>query len=479
VERGTVSGSRGRAARRWQFTLGSVLVLALASTGSGVAGAGDQSAAADGGADCGVPVLAVEAITIAPAPAPGSAEEQAELDLVHARQSLRGDPADTLTWHGREAVATWNDRLLAIVRDLRLNPIRAARALALLNVGLHDARVTACAAAAGSPSVSPAERDPRIQPVAPADGPAHPSLDVAFASVAAAVLIDQYPGWEDRIATWHAQALSAAIESGLTLPSGIAAGEAVGEAVGRAVLAHARADGSDAVWRGTAPVGEGLWRHPPSGLGPPVEPLAGTWKPWILPTGDALRPGPPPPYGSPEWQRDADEVVAVTRALTDEQVRIARSWADGTGSDTPPGHWTRIAIELARDHGLDARATATMLAWMTMAQADAFIACWDAKYAYWTGRPITLIPGFASTILTPPFPAFPSGHSVQSAAAAAVLAHALPAEAERVLAMAEEAGMSRLYGGIHYRVDIEVGQEIGLELGRRAAERMGMAVATR
>ena len=150
-----------------------------------------------------------------------------------------------------------------------------------------------------------------------------------------------------------------------------------------------------------APCGPG--RSPPArGCGSPPSRSGTTSRPnrWPGPgghgsisTGSALRPGPPPAYKSPAWQAEADTVVRTNAELTDDQTRIARFWADGAGTDTPPGHWLRIAIDLsARDH-LGMAATARVLAHLAMAEADAFIACWDAKYTYWSGRPAELIPG--------------------------------------------------------------------------------------
>ena len=108
---------------------------------------------------------------------------------------------------------------------------------------------------------------------------------------------------------------------------------------------------------------------------------------------------------------------------------------------------------------------------LNTAQADAFIACWDAKYAYWSLRPVTAIrrsidPTWLSYIATPPFPSYVSGHSSTSGAASTVLGAFFPERAEALDAMAEEATASRLYGGIHYRSD----NEAGLELGRRVGD---------
>jgi hypothetical protein len=188
-------------------------------------------------------------------------------------------------------------------------------------------------------------------------------------------------------------------------------------------------------------------------------------------TGSQFRPGPPPAFESPEWQAEADEIVRVNEELTDDQIRIARFWADGAGTDTPPGHWMRIAMELVVRDRLSLAATARLLAHLSMAQADAFIACWDAKFTYWSGRPTGLIPGFASTIITPNFPSYTSGHSTLSGASAEVLSAFFPADAVTLEAQSEEAALSRLYGGIHWRSDNEVGLEVGRRIGQLAVQR--------
>jgi membrane-associated phospholipid phosphatase len=114
-----------------------------------------------------------------------------------------------------------------------------------------------------------------------------------------------------------------------------------------------------------------------------------------------------------------------------------------------------------------------LFAALNTAQADAFIACWDAKFAYWSLRPVTAIrqlvdPSWTSYITTPPFPSYVSGHSTTSAAAATVLSAVFPGNADELAAMAEEAAASRLYGGIHFRSDNEVGLEMGRRVGATA-----------
>jgi hypothetical protein len=162
------------------------------------------------------------------------------------------------------------------------------------------------------------------------------------------------------------------------------------------------------------PVGPGFWvPTPPAYIYPPLEPLAGTWRTWNLDTGSQFRPGPPPAYGSAQFLAEMNEVYSVSLTLTAEQKRIADLWADGAGTVTPPGHWNVIALDLVRGAGWLTLRTARLFAALNTAQADAFISCWDTKYAYWSLRPVTAIrrlidPAWSSYIVTPPFPAYTS-----------------------------------------------------------------------
>jgi membrane-associated phospholipid phosphatase len=170
--------------------------------------------------------------------------------------------------------------------------------------------------------------------------------------------------------------------------------------------------------------------------------------------------------------KDLNEVIEIKASLTEEQNKIARFWVDGHGTITPAGHWNSIAIEEAKLARLDSKSTIQMFALLNIAMADTFIAVWDTKYHYWTARPSTaakyaLGTEFRSTLITPPFPSYVSGHAGFSGAAARVLGAYLPSRAKTLDSMAEEAANSRLLAGIHFRHD----NEDGLFLGRRVADK--------
>lgn len=176
-------------------------------------------------------------------------------------------------------------------------------------------------------------------------------------------------------------------------------------------------------------------------------------------------------------------MAQLAKNLTAEQRQIAEFWADSAGTFTPPGHWALIASgEVARARISTPRATRAM-ALIGTGLADTAIATWETKFAYWTLRPITAIrtlsdqpfydPNFVSVIPTPPFPSYTSGHSAFSAASAAMLEYLFPGgkvddafgQMISYRDAAEQAAVSRLYGGIHYRDD----NEAGLVLGKQVA----------
>jgi hypothetical protein len=219
----------------------------------------------------------------------------------------------------------------------------------------------------------------------------------------------------------------------------------------------------------------------------PLLPAWGKNRPFAMPAGDTCTLPPPTEYSedpASAFYAEAMEVYFTSQSLTDEQKQIARFWSDDAMlSYTPPGHWIAIMTQVATEKGLDLTAQVEALARMGVAMADAFIGCWSAKFQYDLVRPVSYIkkvidPKWEPLLNTPPFPEYPSGHSTQSAAAASVLT-ALFGEAYSFTdesptpdgvptrsfasfwAAADEAAISRLYGGIHFMPAIKNGQDQG------------------
>lgn len=219
----------------------------------------------------------------------------------------------------------------------------------------------------------------------------------------------------------------------------------------------------------------------------PLLPDWGKNRPFAMTAADACALPPPPTYATDPGSAFYAEAMAVhtaTANLTDDQLAIARFWSDDPMlSPTPPGHWITIARIVLDDLDADAVTRADTLARLGIGLADALIACWQAKFAFDLLRPITYIraqidPSFTPILTTPPFPEYPSGHSTLSGAAAEVLTalfgpdlafvdtthedDGLPARSfANFREAAAEAGISRLYGGIHFPAAIDRGLDQG------------------
>jgi PAP2 superfamily len=276
-------------------------------------------------------------------------------------------------------------------------------------------------------------------------------------------------------------AFATAFQDGMR-PSVYARSVSHGRAVAEAIAAWAATDGlstlNDCAY--TPPTGPGLWQPTPPAFAPePLQPCWGQLRPMVLPSGEACSPPAQPPYAEEQasaFYTQAFTVYHTSQTLTSEQQTVAHYWADNPGATgTPPGHWIAIMSQLARHDDLSLMAAAEGFVRVGLAVADAFISCWHTKYVYNLLRPVTYIqqhidPAWLPLLSTPNFPEYTSGHSVQSAAAAAVLTamfgvrsftdtlhldHDLPLSLEpRTFSSfeeaAEEAAISRVYGGIHY-----------------------------
>ena len=188
-------------------------------------------------------------------------------------------------------------------------------------------------------------------------------------------------------------------------------------------------------------------------------------------TAVSLRPGPPPSTGSEQFKKELEEVKYYSDNYDRERTRIVHFWADGLSTPTPPGHWNQIAAEAFVTENFSEVRWARNLALLNMAMMDAAVCCWDAKFAYFNPRPSQVDASIKTITGLPNFPAYVSGHSTFSGAAATFLAHILPGSATQFDNMATEASLSRLYGSIHYRSDIEVGMTLGKNIGQFAVNR--------
>jgi membrane-associated phospholipid phosphatase len=241
-------------------------------------------------------------------------------------------------------------------------------------------------------------------------------------------------------------------------------GLAIGRAAGDALVEHLRNDRFTVAWTGTVPVGPGMW----VANGPPAGPTFGGVVPYLMTSGAQFRPPPPPAFNSPAFLADRGEIRLLSDSRTPAQTAIALFWNFPTGTFTPPGYWDLTAANYVEANRLNERAATRVFALVNAAMMDAMIGCWDAKYHYWTLRPSQADPAITLTFGLPNHPSYPSGHSCISSAAATVLKEVFPDRATELDGWVEEAGLSRMYAGIHYRFDITAGQDLGEAVARWA-----------
>lgn len=197
----------------------------------------------------------------------------------------------------------------------------------------------------------------------------------------------------------------------------------------------------------------------------PIEPSAGSWKTWVIPSGKAFRAPPPPDQNAAK--AELTTVRALVSSADPDMKRKVTFWDAGS-----PGYrW----LDLVNDrvlYGEPPPSSQRLYAYLSLAIADAMIAAWDSKYAYGRARPTEMDPSLVALLPTPRSPSYPSEHSAAAGAAAAVLTYFFPKEAATFDAMAREASLSREYAGVQFPSD----SVAGLELGRNVAERV-IAVA--
>ena len=362
-------------------------------------------------------------------------------------------------------VVDWNKELVKIVNTPGAQPatIHPTRSFAILHVAIYDA------------VVSVTHRD---QPyLFSLNSPSGAQPDVAAAEAGHDVLLALYPSWKAGLDQQLAAELA-------TFPDGTAKlqGIAVGRLAATLALASRADDGSNAspptIPAGTQP---GQYRPAPPAFTPPVFTQWPGVTPFVLQSADQFRPAPPPPVTSAAYAQAIDEVKSLgektSTTRTADQTVIARFW---------PGPiwvtWNEIAEKSALSHHTDLARTAQLFALLNLTFADTTIAFYDAKYHYLVWRPITAIrdggdPTWTPLLTTAPDPSYPGAHSAISAAGATVLASffgdsgrisvtsdVLPGVVrsfDSYRAAATEAGLSRIYGGVHTRLDHTSGVELG------------------
>ena len=408
--------------------------------------------------------VVTDVTTVRPAAPPDQAATQAELKEVQAAVAGRDEAMlqQIAYWDSGAPSYRWIEIAFAQNRAQPASGPRVIRMMSLLNVAIYDAMVAALDAKYTYNRPRPVTLAPGLSVLAQhTNSPSYPSEHAVAAGAASAILGYVYPDLAQDFLDKAQAAADSRVAAGASFPSDVAAGLALGQAVAEQVIARAQIDDSLPAWDGVIPTGDGYWTGEK-----PVEPNAAKWQPWLLTSPDELRPE-LPVAGSPELATELQEVVTMTRTWQINQMVSYWQLPKGAFED-----WYNFASTRLFEQGLDANAVraARLYALMAVAQYDAVIAVWDAKYTYWTARPFQLDSTLVTVFPTPNYPSFPSGHAGISNAIAEVLADQFPTDAAFCRARAAEAYESRIQAGIHFRYDMVDGKAIGVVVAQKVIE---------
>ena len=380
-----------------------------------------------------------------------------------------------------DIVTDWNESTLQAIRADKTPPPKAARALAIVHTAIFDAvngitQTHERYLVAGKPA-----------------GPA--SVEAAISAAARLALARLFPTQQAAFDKAYAKVMDG-IENSAEKNAGIHWGEWVANSI---VVARTTDGGGDtgSFAPGKAP---GEWQPTEPGLAPALLPQWPKVTCFAMENGAQFRPHKPPTLTSAVYAFDYNLTKQIgakdSTSRSTEQTAIAQFWADGPGTVTPPGHWNVIARDVAAERRNTVEQNARLFALLNVAEADAAILCWDCKYAVNFWRPITAIrnaeadgnpatepdPAWTPLLPTPPFPEYTSGHSTFSGAAATVLATFFGSDEMKFSSTsdgmpgfsrsyrsfseaAQEAGLSRIYGGIHFMSANQQGLQTGSQLG--------------
>jgi hypothetical protein len=375
------------------------------------------------------------------------------------------------------AVIVWNQATLNAIQTDGTDPVMASRALAMVQAAVYDA-------------VNNIDGTPTT--FVKIATPAGASIDAAVDSAAHDVLVYLYPAQQPTF-----DALLASQLALLAAGQATTDGTAVGQAVGNAIIALRASDGATGFVDFEPGSAAGDWQPTAPMYAPALDPQAGSMTPWAITSDSQFDPAGPPALSSQQWADAVNQVESLgavnSATRTTAQTTLAQFWNDGLGTYTPSGHWNQIAETVAQQEGDSLADDARLFAELNVSMADAGIATWNTKYLFDTWRPITVIQGggngvnpavtadanWMPLLNTPNFPEYVSGHSAFSMAAATVLDsffgdNVTFTSKEQTTTLSEtytsfdqaaqDAGMSRLYGGIHFLFSIQDGWSVGQQV---------------
>jgi hypothetical protein len=319
----------------------------------------------------------------------------------------------------------------------------------ILNTAIYDATVAAWNSKYAYKRPRPFAADSRIKAsILKPESPSYPCEYSVAAGVAVVVISKFYPYLADSVNHMAQRLMTSRITAGVAFPSDTRDGFELGKKIAQNEIEHTKDFTNKIPWDGKMPQQPGVWKGQQ-----PMFPLAGLNKTVVLTSASQFRPGPPP-----DFTKDMTELKNYKQTFRSQA--NAFYWAS-------QDFWSEALTKkiFENNYHLNPPRAARLYAISAVAAYDAFIACFDAKYAYWGIRPDQYDTTYHSLVPTPPFPGYPSGHAVMSGMYSELYSYFFPADASYFRKKAKDAAESRFQAGIHFRTD----NEVGLDLGRKVA----------
>ena len=329
----------------------------------------------------------------------------------------------------------------------------------LLGTAIYDATIVAWDTKYAYKRPRPFIADSRIKVYAvKPESPSYPCEHSVAAGVAVVIFSKFFPKLADSVNRMAQQLMASRVAAGVAFPSDTRAGFDLGKRIAEKEIEHTKDYVTTAQWDGKVPDKPGLWRGKFA-----MFPMAGQNKTVVLESGSEFRPGPPPDFA--KEMEEMKNYKQTFRSLSNAFYWANHSWF----MDNLPKKMFEQNLQLNPPRA------ARINAVVNVASYDGFVACWDAKYAYWGIRPSQYDTTFRPAIMmTPPFPGYPSGHAAISGTMAEIYSYFFPAEKELFHQKAKEAAESRFQAGIHFRTD----NDVALELGKKVAVKVLQRVKT-
>ncbi|HLF64278.1 MAG TPA: phosphatase PAP2 family protein [Saprospiraceae bacterium] len=317
----------------------------------------------------------------------------------------------------------------------------------LLNVAIYDATIAAWDTKYAYERPRPFNADKRIMTYGPKpDSPSYPCEHSVAAGVAATIIAHFYPSLADSVNRMAQRLMASRIGAGVAFPGDTRDGFELGKRIAEIEIEYTKGFTPKITWDGKRPDNPGVWK------GEPMFPLAGLNKTVVLDSSSQFRPGPPP-----DFAKEMEELKKFKPTF--------RSMANAFHFASQTDDVLNKKIFEYNLHLNPPRAT-RIYAINAIGMYDGFVACWDAKYAYWGTRPDQYDTTYHPILFfTPPFPGYPSGHAMIGGVQAEIYSYFFPADRAYFVKRAKDGAESRFQGGIHFRTDNEVGLEMGKKVG--------------